>query len=137
MNKFKQLSLIVVIFFMLQLSVRVLALCLSKPVSLNISNYNMKEARVATPAYGWEIGKDKLPHAKVFFWVSKNAKKYYPYTNEAIKTYVISHGTINQWGVKETGKTNETEKLIYLYVPKTFILIYGSKFYTLVGVAYE
>lgn len=100
MKKFKQLLLIVVIFFILQLGVRILALYFSEPVSLNLTNYNMKQAKAANPPYAWEIGKDKLPHAKVFFWVSKDAKKYYPYTNEAIKTYVISHGTIDQWGNK-------------------------------------
>jgi hypothetical protein len=50
---------------------------------------------------------------------------------------VIGHGTISQWPVKETGETTKTEKLVYFYVPKTFILIYGRNFYRLVGLAYE
>jgi hypothetical protein len=59
---------------MLQLTVRILTLCFSKPVSIYASNHTAKQAKIATPAYSWEIGEDNLPHVKVFFWVSKMLK---------------------------------------------------------------
>lgn len=86
-----------------------------------------KEKR-GNPTYDYIIGKDHLPHFRVFFWVSKEAKNYTPYADDGVKTDVSEHGPVEKWAVVETNEIKENEKLVFIYVPKTFVLLQGRGF---------
>jgi hypothetical protein len=98
--------------------------------SFNISTKstdNIIEKR-GTPSYDYVIEKDLLPHFRVFFWVDKNATNYVPYADEGINTNVSSHGPAERWSVVETDTIREKEKLVYVYVPKTFVILHSRDF---------
>ncbi|PJI07809.1 MULTISPECIES: hypothetical protein [Clostridium] len=129
------------------LSIFVLAFCifvLVKTSSLflssnSTSNYiatNEVEKR-GTPVHSWMIGADHLPHMKVFFWVPKNSTTFIPYANKGVKTNVIGHGPINQWTVIQTGEVSGQDKLIFMFVPKTFVFTHGPNFYKLTHIYYR
>lgn len=74
---------------------------------------------------------------RVYFLVPIDAKNFVPSTDKGVKTYVIGHGPIEQWGVGYTGQNTETEKLVFVYVPKTFVFLNGRSFYKLVHLQYK
>ncbi|GKU27243.1 hypothetical protein CFOLD11_40700 [Clostridium folliculivorans] len=80
------------------------------------------------PSYDYVIGSDYLPHFRVFFWVPKDANKYIPYADKGVKTDVSEHGSVEKWSVIEATKTNGDYKLVYIYVPKTFVILQGKGF---------
>lgn len=90
-----------------------------------------------TPPYTWAMGDDMIPHIKLFFWVPVDSKNYTTFADKGIKTFVLGHGSVDKWGVSETGETSKNEKLVYVYVPKTFMLLYGKDFYSLIHLYYK
>lgn len=88
---------------------------------------NLTEKR-GNPAYDTIIGSDGWPHYRVFFWVPKTASKYTPYADKGINTNVSSHGPAEKWAVVETKTINGDEKLVFIFVPKTFVYLYGKGF---------
>ncbi|GFZ33952.1 hypothetical protein CSC2_44780 [Clostridium zeae] len=89
------------------------------------------------PSYDYIIGKDHLPHFRVFFWVPKDAKKYIPYADKGVKTDVSEHGSIEKWSVIETNKINADDKLVLIYVPKTFVLLQSKGFQNKIHLHYQ
>lgn len=89
------------------------------------------------PTYDYVIGSDYLPHFRVFFWVPKDAKNYIPYADEGVKTDVSEHGPAEKWSVVETNKTRENEKLVFIYVPKTFVMLQGKGFQNKIHLQYK
>ena len=106
----------------------------TSPTEATFSVSNEKRGK---PAFEWVMAKDMLPHMKVFFWVPKNSNKYIPFTDKSVKYYISRHGPVNEWGIKSTGKTTKTEKEVYVWVPKSFVLLHGSDFYKLVHIQVE
>jgi hypothetical protein len=90
-----------------------------------------------TPTYDYIIGKDGWPHYRVFFWVPKNADNLVPYADKGINTDVSEHGPVEKWSVVVTDKVNENEKLVFIYVPKTFIFFYGTGFEKVIHLKYK
>lgn len=88
------------------------------------------------PSYDYIIGKDLLPHFRAFFWVDKNATKYIPYADAGVNTDVSSHGPAEKWSVVETNKSNYSDKLVFVFVPKTFVILHGKDFDKLIHLKY-
>jgi hypothetical protein len=99
-----------------------------------ISNSEIKRG---DPPYDYLIGKDKLPHFRVFFWVPLSAAEYLPYADKDINTDVSHHGPIEKWSVLETGIKNDNEKLVCIVVPKTFVLLHGKNFYKVIYLSWH
>ena len=78
-----------------------------------------------------------LPHVKVFFWVPKEAIVFIPFVDKSVKTYISRHGAVEEWKVILTGKSTQTEREVYLYVPKSFVLLHGSSFYKLIHLNFQ
>lgn len=78
-----------------------------------------------------------LPHIRVFFWVPLNAMHYEAFVPNGVKSYILGHGPAEQWSVAGTGQINQDEKLVYVTVPKTFMIVYGLHFYKLVHLHYS
>lgn len=119
------------------ISIKVLPLYLTKPSLSSYSNLVKGDEMRGIPPYKWIIGKDKLPHMEIFFWVPKDAHEFVPYADKGIKTYVTGHGSVESWGVFQTGKMSKNEKLMCFYVPKTFVIINGKNFYKLLHLYYN
>lgn len=62
-------------------------------------------------------------HYRVLFWVPKEVTKFIPYADTGIITDVSSHGPIEKWSVEETNITSSNEKLVFIFVPKTFVYL--------------
>ena len=90
-----------------------------------------------TPTYDYIIGRDRLPHYRVFFWVPKNADNLMPYADKGINTNISRHGSITTWSVVTTDKINENMKLVFIYVPKTFVFFYGKGFEKIIHIKYK
>ncbi|MBE6088960.1 MAG: hypothetical protein E7206_13160 [Clostridium beijerinckii] len=93
----------------------------------NSSEGNSNEKR-ATISYDKIIGRDGLYHYRVLFWVPKEVTKFIPYADTGVITDVSSHGSIENWSVEETSITSSNEKLVFIFVPKTFVYLYGKGF---------
>lgn len=89
------------------------------------------------PAYDTITGSDGRPHYRVFFWVPKAASKYIPYADKGINTNVSSHGAAEKWTVVETNIVNANEKLVFIFVPKTFVYLYGKGFENVIHLRYK
>jgi len=90
-----------------------------------------------TNTYDYIIGPDRLPHFRVFFWIPKNAVNLMPYADKGINTDVSKHGPVEKWSVVITNKTNGNEKLVFIYVPKTFVFLYGLGFEKVIHLNYK
>jgi len=88
------------------------------------------------PTYDHIIGKDKLPHYRVFFWVPSSATHFIPYSDSGVHTDVSEHGSVEKWSVVVTKQIKGNEKLIYIYVPKTFVFMYGGGFDKVIHIKY-
>ena len=101
-----------------------------------ISRNNLNEKR-ASPAYDTIMKEDGMLHYRVLFWVPKDATKFVPYAVSGVNTDVSSHGPVEKWSVEETKITNEREKLVFIFVPKTFVYLYGDGFEKVIHVKYS
>jgi hypothetical protein len=90
-----------------------------------------------SPPYDAIIGKDGLPHFRVFFWVPKNATNLIPYADPGINTKVLTHGSVENWYVVRTNTYKKDEQLVFIYVPKTFVLFYGKGFENVIHLSYK
>lgn len=88
------------------------------------------------PNYDYIIGKDNWPHYRVFFWVSKNATIFTPYADIGVNTDVSSHGAAEKWSVVVTNQIKGDEKLVFIYIPKTFVFLYGKGFEDVIHLSY-
>lgn len=93
----------------------------------NSSEGNSTEKR-ATISYDKIIGRYGLYHYRVLFWVPKEVTKFIPYADTGVITDVSSHGPAEKWSVEETNITSSNEKLVFIFVPKTFVYLYGKGF---------
>ena len=102
---------------------------------------DLQEATVSekrgSPTYDYIIGTDGLPHYRVFFWIPKNGDNLLPYADKGINTNVSHHGPVAKWNVVITNKVNENEKLVFIYVPKTFVFLYGKGFEKVIHLNYK
>ena len=73
----------------------------------------------------------------MFFWVPKNAKRLIPYADPGIKTKVLTHGPIENWSVVKTNTIKNNEQLVFIYVPKSFVLFYGKGFQNVIHLRYQ
>ena len=89
------------------------------------------------PTYDYIIGTDNWAHYRVFFWVPRNATNFIPYADPGIVTDVSEHGPAQKWSVVTTGKVNKDEKLVFIYVPKTFIFFQGNGFEKVIHLKYK
>lgn len=108
----------------------------SNSTSINNHNINYTEKR-ASPPYDIIIGDDFLPHYRLFFWVPKTATKFTPYADTGVKTDVSSHGPVGNWSVIETTTTTDSEKLVFIFIPKTFVFLYGRGFEKVIHLKYN
>jgi hypothetical protein len=110
-------------------------------ISDSSSNNNSIESnsteKRATPSYDKIMGKDGLYHYRVFFWVPNTATKFIPYADTGVITDVSSHGPVEKWSVEETNITNANEKLVFIFVPKTFVYLYGKGFEKVIHLKYD
>lgn len=101
---------------------------------------NMKSSvneKRPSPAFDKIIGEDGLYHYRVFFWVPKEATKFMPYADNRVITDVSSHGPVEKWSVVETKIVNDSEKLVFIFVPKTFVYLYGKGFEKVIHIKYS
>jgi len=89
-----------------------------------------------TPHYDYIIGKDKWPHFRVFFWVPTIVTHFEPYADRGVNTDVSEHGPAAKWSVVTTNQTKGNEKLVFIYVPKTFAILYGNGFQEVIHLKY-
>jgi hypothetical protein len=88
------------------------------------------------PNYDYIIGNDNWPHYRVFFWVPKSATHFTPYSDKSVNTDISNHGAVEKWSVVVTNEINVDSKLVFVYVPKTFVFMYGIGFETLIHLSY-
>jgi hypothetical protein len=88
------------------------------------------------PNYDYIIGNDNWPHYRVFFWVPKNATIFTPYADSGVNTDVSSHGAAEKWSVVVTNEIKDDEKLVFIYIPKTFVFLYGKGFEDVIHLSY-
>ena len=86
-------------------------------------------ARRGTPAYNWSLGNFMIPHMKIFFWIPKEPNTYVAFADKSVKSYISRHGAIEKWGLNDTGRSTNTEKEVFIYIPKSFVLLNGKDFY--------
>lgn len=137
MKKIRLISLIVSIYLLINIFSKLVVLYYSKASDGASDMLNIIDEKRGTPPYSIVLDKDLLPHIKVFFWVPANSNYYKAFADKGVKTYVIGHGSIEDWTIKETPKTSQNLKLVYVYVPKTFMLLYGKDFYSMIHLYYE
>lgn len=89
------------------------------------------------PAYDTVFDKYGIPHFRVFFWVPKNATQLIPYADSGINTKVLTHGSVENWSVVKTTTYNKDDQLVFIYVPKTFVLFYGKGFENVIHLNYK
>lgn len=104
----------------------------NEPILVSSMNKNSSKTKRGEPPYDYIIGKDKFPHFRIFFWVPLSATKYIPYADDDINTDISHHGPVDKWSVVETDDKNDKEKLVYIFVPKTFVFLHGKSFYKLI-----
>lgn len=108
-----------------------------KTVQNNSNNTNkVSGEKRGNPTYDYIMGSDGWPHYRVFFWVPKNATKLTPYADKGIDTNVSDHGPAEKWSVEDAKKENGDEKLVFIYVPKTFIFLFGKGFEKVIHLRY-
>jgi len=111
----------------------------SKPLSAesnssNVCTFSGNYFIRNSPKYDYVIGNDRLPHFRVAFWVPEDATSLAPYTPYNIITNVSNHGSIENWAIVDSDRHISDMKLIYVFVPKRFILFYGFDFWKYVCV---
>lgn len=146
-NKYKKYLILILIFLSIEVFLCFpLLLCLpllkypitfSTSAPINEEGISYSEEKRAFPPYDIIIGSYGLPHYRVLFWVPKTATKFTPYADTGIKTNVSSHGPIEKWSVVETKTTNHDEKLVFIFVPKTFVFLYGNGFEKVIHLKYR
>lgn len=113
----------------------------SKAVNYTLVNKEISKdsysGKRGDPTYDYVIGRDHLPHFRVFFWVHKDAKIYIPYADKDLKTDVSEHGSVENWSVVETNRINGEKKLVFIYVPKTFVILQGKGFQNKIYLHYQ
>jgi hypothetical protein len=68
--------------------------------------------------------------------VPKNATTFTPYADSGVNTDVSSHGAAEKWSVVLTDQIKGDEKLVFIYVPKTFVFLYGKVFEDVIHLSY-
>jgi len=109
----------------------------SAPTPNDVPNINYPVEKKSSPSYDTITGKDGWPHYRVFFWVPKTATKFVPYSDSNVKTDVSFHGPVEKWSVIETKTTHAHEKLVFIFVPKTFVYLYGNNFEKVIHLKYS
>lgn len=104
---------------------------------INNTNISYPKEKRAFPTYDTIMGDDGLPHYRVLFWVPKTATKFIPYVDAGVKTDVSSHGPVEKWSVEEIKNANDHEKLVFIFVPKTFVYLYGKGFEKVIHLKYK
>ncbi|SCN21508.1 hypothetical protein N3C_0284 [Clostridium sp. N3C] len=100
------------------------------------SVFNPIEKR-AFPPYDAVFDKYRIPHFRVFFWVPKSAKELTPYADPGINTKVLNHGSVENWSVVKTNTYKDNEQLVFIYVPKSFVIFYGKGFENVIHLNYK
>jgi len=104
-------------------------------VGITIDNHISNENR-GSPRFDYIIGKDNWPHYRVFYWVKASATHFTPYADKGVNTDVSEHGPVAKWSVVVTSKVINDEKLVFIYVPKTFVFLFGKDFYNVIHLSY-
>ena len=107
----------------------------AEPDNSDSSSDSTNEKR-GTPTYDYITGSDGWPHFRVFFWVPKYATTFTPYADKDINTDVSEHGPVEKWAVVDTKEVKDDEKLVFIYVPKTFVFLYGKGFEKVIHLKY-
>jgi len=90
-----------------------------------------------SPSYDKITGSDGWPHYRVFFWVPETATSFTPYADAGVNTNVSFHGAVEKWSVAETKTTANNKKLVSVFVPKTFVYLYGDGFEKVIHLNYK
>jgi len=101
------------------------------PIDTNGSSENR-----GVPAFDYIIGDDNWPHYRVFYWVKASATHFAPYADKGVNTDVSEHGPAAKWSVVSTSKIINDERLVFIYVPKTFVFLFGKDFYNVIHLSY-
>ena len=101
------------------------------------SSISYPNEKRASPTYDTITGDDGQPHYRVLFWVPKTATKFTPYVDVDVKTNVSSHGPVEKWSVAEIKHADAHEKLVFIFVPKTFVYLYGNGFEKVIHLKYS
>ena len=134
-KKYRSYFILMLIFLSIQVFLYISILCSlplfkgflnSSPIHQTSISYSGEKR--GCPIYDAITGNDGLPHYRVFFWVPKTAKRLVPYADTGVKTDVSSHGPVEKWSVVETKTADAHEKLVFIFVPKTFVYLYGNGF---------
>ena len=136
---YKKFSLIVIMFSLLSLLYYIFLPInnIPKVVATNITiNKDTSREKRGIPHYDYIIGKDNWPHYRVFFWVPSNATHFTPYADSGVNTAVSEHGPAEKWSVIVTNEVKSGGKLVFIYVPKTFVFTYGKGFEDVIHLRY-
>ena len=136
---YKKIPLLLLIFFMMIfLFINLIpAANLSKVMASNtIIDSNIPNEKRGIPQYDYIIGKDKWPHYRIFFWVPKTATHFTPFADRGVDADVSKHGAPEKWAVVVTNEIIGNEKLVFIYVPKTFVFLYGKGFEKVIHLSY-
>ncbi|MCB2293535.1 hypothetical protein LGK95_08375 [Clostridium algoriphilum] len=106
-------------------------------ISITTLSKRLQNEKRGIPHYDYIIGKDNWPHFRVFFWVPENAIHYKPYADSGVNTDVSEHGPVSKWSVVTTKQTKDNEKLVFIYVPKSFVILYGNGFANVIHLEYH
>ncbi|MEQ8156634.1 MAG: hypothetical protein ABRQ25_17465 [Clostridiaceae bacterium] len=140
---YKSLLAICVIVLFIEVSILLLFLLLKKPAARSASTQIYHSAvsypheERGAPAYDKITGNDGWPHYRVFFWVPETATVFTPYADTGVNTNVSSHGPVENWSVVETKTTANNKKLVFIFVPKTFVYLYGYGFEKVIHLNYK
>ncbi|MBC2581959.1 hypothetical protein [Clostridium sp. DJ247] len=147
MKKFKDYFLVFLIFLCIEMllcfTILFFQRTLAKPIDFSTSapihqiNISYPKEKRGVPTYDKIMGNDGWPHYRVFFWTPKTATHFVPYADAGVRTDVSSHGPVEKWSVVETQTIKDDEKLVFVFVPKTFVFLYGKGFEKVIHLSYS
>jgi hypothetical protein len=136
---YKKTSLLIVMFSLIVLLFnRFLSVTnIPKVIATDITmDKDISNEKRGIPHYDYVIGKDNWPHFRVFFWAPKNATHLTPYADSGVNSDVSEHGAAEKWSVVVTNEIKGDDKLVFIYVPKTFVFLYGKGFEDVIHLNY-
>ena len=140
-KKYKKQSILMLVFLSIDVFFYLPLLKQSTTIStvppIHQTSISYPNEKRGYPAYDTITGDDQQPHYRLFFWIPKTATNFVPYANTGVKTDGSSHGPVEKWLTVETKTTNSNEKLVFIFIPKTFVYLYGNGFENVIHLKYS